>query len=83
MIKCVGKNYIRVKNHVTFHAPERKLQNEYITKNMTNAVKEMECNRVRGYWDPTDSKTGMILSMTCPYVSLISKIKFIRNNNYF
>ncbi|XP_053596108.1 uncharacterized protein LOC103579857 [Microplitis demolitor] len=63
-----GKNYIRVKNHVTFHAPERKLQNEYITKNMTNAVKEMECNRVRGYWDPTDSKTGMILSMTCPYI---------------
>ncbi|XP_057324699.1 uncharacterized protein LOC130667222 [Microplitis mediator] len=62
-----GVNYIRLKNHVSYHEPSTKWYADRHAIFLRNTKPEFECNGTQTFWNP-DIEDGVIYSLNCPLI---------------
>ncbi|XP_057323949.1 uncharacterized protein LOC130666731 [Microplitis mediator] len=62
-----GVNYIRLKNHVSYHEPSTKWYADRHAIFLRNRKPEYECNGTQTFWNP-DIEDGVIYSLNCPLI---------------
>ncbi|XP_057323497.1 uncharacterized protein LOC130666485 isoform X2 [Microplitis mediator] len=64
-----GVNFIRLKNHVSYHEPNTKwyADRHAIFLRYIKPKAEFECNGTQTFWNP-DIEDGVIYSLNCPFI---------------
>ncbi|XP_014295980.1 uncharacterized protein LOC103580763 [Microplitis demolitor] len=63
-----GKNYIRLKNHVSYHEPSTRWDYDQNAEILNNMKPEHECNGTQVFWNPSAISDGVIYSLNCPLI---------------
>ncbi|XP_057324694.1 uncharacterized protein LOC130667216 [Microplitis mediator] len=63
-----GVNYIRLKNHVSYHEPSTVWDYDQNSIFLKNTKPEHECNGTKVFWNPSALSDGVIYSLNCPLI---------------
>ncbi|XP_057341283.1 uncharacterized protein LOC130678216 [Microplitis mediator] len=69
------RNYIRIKNHVSYYEPSTKWYYDQDAFYLRNPKPEFECNGTKIYYASGDLSIGIVYSFYCPFV-------FLDNDDY-
>ncbi|XP_057323648.1 uncharacterized protein LOC130666552 [Microplitis mediator] len=82
-----GVNYIRLKNHVSYHEPSTKWYWDQDAEYLRDTKPEKECDGTQVFWNPSALSDGVIYSLNCPLIfvsdySRDSSCQRFQNDNF-
>ncbi|XP_057324696.1 uncharacterized protein LOC130667218 [Microplitis mediator] len=82
-----GVNYIRLKNHVSYHEPSTKWYWDQDAEYLIDMKPEKECDGTQVFWNPSALSNGVIYSLNCPLIfdsdyTKDSSCQHFSNNNF-